>query len=328
MPKAARLVDIGAGHGCFPPTPIIAGSGDVSINGRPAARKGDPLLLHACGNCPPHGRSISAGSSTVSINGKPAARASDGIGCGGSISTGSGDTLIGDVGMGGALKSCMEGASSSASAFVKVDFEAFPLSEEVKKVTSFTMATYGGPEALTNHVMSEAKALVGAQLQSLQSAAFKPALESLGINPVNMSMEALQSAASGAPLQDALISQVNKVAGGPLTSHLAQGVQGQLAKGILGQAVSAIQKGNIAPEAIMGSMLTGVGSALPGGTIGIAVGKAAQSVISQRATPEDAANALAPSFSYTANKASQVAVDEFTGNTHSTSDSTFDTING
>lgn len=43
MPKAARLGDTAGGHGCFPPTVIIAGSSDVSINGKPAARKGMPL---------------------------------------------------------------------------------------------------------------------------------------------------------------------------------------------------------------------------------------------------------------------------------------------
>jgi len=40
---AARLGDIGSNHGKFPPTPIIQGSLNVFINGRPAARKGDSL---------------------------------------------------------------------------------------------------------------------------------------------------------------------------------------------------------------------------------------------------------------------------------------------
>ena len=101
MPKAARLGDSCAGHGCFPATPITSGSADVSINGKPAARQGDSVLLHAC-PCPKmphalHGRSISAGSSTVSINGKPAARVGDSLGCGGSVSAGSGNVFIGDT---------------------------------------------------------------------------------------------------------------------------------------------------------------------------------------------------------------------------------------
>jgi len=95
MPSAARLGDIGSGHGCFPPTPITAGSGNVIINGKPAARQGDPLAAHGCGKCPPHGRAISGGSSSVFINGRPAARVGDAVGCGGSIATGSGDVNIG-----------------------------------------------------------------------------------------------------------------------------------------------------------------------------------------------------------------------------------------
>ncbi|GIC14464.1 putative PAAR repeat-containing protein [Vibrio cholerae] len=43
MPGAARLGDIGSEHDCFPPTPIIAGSGDVFIDGKPAVRQGDAL---------------------------------------------------------------------------------------------------------------------------------------------------------------------------------------------------------------------------------------------------------------------------------------------
>lgn len=96
MPKAGRLADIGAGHGCFPPSPTIEGSGDVFINTRPALRKGDALAPHGCGKCVPHGRNVSGGSATVNINTKPAARVGDAISCGGSVSTGSGDVIIGD----------------------------------------------------------------------------------------------------------------------------------------------------------------------------------------------------------------------------------------
>ncbi|GKW26130.1 hypothetical protein PEC311524_37240 [Pectobacterium carotovorum subsp. carotovorum] len=100
MPGAARLGDSCAGHGCFPATPIIEGSGDVIINGKPAARKSDGVLLHACpcANMPHgvHNRAISAGSGTVIINGKLAARIGDAIGCGGSVAAGSGNVIIGD----------------------------------------------------------------------------------------------------------------------------------------------------------------------------------------------------------------------------------------
>lgn len=93
---AARLGDIASNHGPWPPTPIIAGSSNVLINGMPAARKGDAALLHAIPNNPPHGRSISEGSGSVLINGIPAARVTDAISCGGQVSTGSGNVLIGD----------------------------------------------------------------------------------------------------------------------------------------------------------------------------------------------------------------------------------------
>ncbi|AOR63417.1 PAAR domain-containing protein [Pectobacterium wasabiae] len=117
MPGAARLGDSCAGHGCFPATPIIEGSGDVIINGKPAARKGDGVLLHAC-PCPnmPHGihdRAISAGSGTVIINGKLAARIGDAIGCGGSVAAGSGNVIIGDTPYQSPVKACAEQSAKS-----------------------------------------------------------------------------------------------------------------------------------------------------------------------------------------------------------------------
>lgn len=117
MPGAARLGDSCAGHACFPATPIIAGSRDVIINGKPAARKGDAVLLHPC-TCPnlPHGihsRAISAGSSTVIINGKLAARIGDAIGCGGSVAAGSGNVIIGDTPMQSPTHACGQQAARS-----------------------------------------------------------------------------------------------------------------------------------------------------------------------------------------------------------------------
>ena len=111
--KAARLGDIGSAHGCFPPTPIISGSPDIVINNRPAARVGDPLAPHGCAVCPPHPRSISAGSSTVIFNNKPASRVGDAIGCGGSVSTGSGDVIIGDQGLQAPDEPCLKAAKAA-----------------------------------------------------------------------------------------------------------------------------------------------------------------------------------------------------------------------
>ena len=101
MPKASRKGDIGSGHGCFPPSNAIEGSGDVFINGKPAVRVGDAYAAHGCGKCAPHGRNASQGSATVNINGKPSVRVGDGINCGGSAATGSGNVFIGDLSWGG-----------------------------------------------------------------------------------------------------------------------------------------------------------------------------------------------------------------------------------
>lgn len=119
MPGAARLNDIGKGHDCFPDTPVIAGSPNVIINGQPAARLGDAVAMHGC-PCPnsPHGvhsRAISAGSSTVIINGKQAARIGDAIGCGGVISTGSGDVIIGDTPWKSPVSDCAQQAVRSGA---------------------------------------------------------------------------------------------------------------------------------------------------------------------------------------------------------------------
>jgi uncharacterized Zn-binding protein involved in type VI secretion len=93
---AARLGDIGSNHGAWHPSPITSGSGDVFINGKPAARVGDSLAPHTKPKSPPHGRSIAAGASQVFINGKPAARVGDAISCGGNVAAGSGNVFIGD----------------------------------------------------------------------------------------------------------------------------------------------------------------------------------------------------------------------------------------
>ena len=92
---AARLGDIGSGHGCFTPSPAIAGSGDTFINGRPAVRQGDSYLPHGCGSCPPHPRKLASGAPTVYVNNKQAGRVGDPIDCGGADATGSPNVFIG-----------------------------------------------------------------------------------------------------------------------------------------------------------------------------------------------------------------------------------------
>ncbi|MCT4535170.1 type VI secretion system PAAR protein [Halodesulfovibrio sp.] len=94
--KAAKVDDIGTEHDGYPPTKITAGSPNVFIDGKPAARVGDPLEPHDKPNSPKHDRAIATGSSTVFINGKPAALTGGKVTCGG-VTIGSGTVNIGDV---------------------------------------------------------------------------------------------------------------------------------------------------------------------------------------------------------------------------------------
>jgi uncharacterized Zn-binding protein involved in type VI secretion len=97
MSKAVVLLgDLGSDHSGFPPTPMIAGSPDVLIDGKPVARLSDPLAPHSKPKHPPHPRAIAVGSSTVVINGIPAAVTGSAISCGG-VAIGSGSVVIGDA---------------------------------------------------------------------------------------------------------------------------------------------------------------------------------------------------------------------------------------
>ncbi|AZT83658.1 type VI secretion system PAAR protein [Marinobacter sp. NP-4(2019)] len=94
--KIVLLGDQGTDHQGFPPTPVIAGSANVLVDGKPVARVGDPLAPHSKPKHPPHPRAIASGSATVLINGIPAAVTGGAITCGG-ITIGSGSVVIGDT---------------------------------------------------------------------------------------------------------------------------------------------------------------------------------------------------------------------------------------
>lgn len=94
--KVVLLGDLGSDHEGFPPTPVVAGSPDVLIDGKPVARVGDALAPHSKPKHPPHPRAIAAGSATVLINGIPAAVTGSAISCGG-VTIGSGSVVIGDT---------------------------------------------------------------------------------------------------------------------------------------------------------------------------------------------------------------------------------------
>ncbi|MCG7198795.1 type VI secretion system PAAR protein [Marinobacter pelagius] len=95
MSRAIVLLgDLGSDHEGFPPTPVVAGSPDVLIDGKPVGRVGDPLAPHSKAKHPPHPRAIVSGSATVMINGKPAAITGGAISCGGVV-IGGGSVIVG-----------------------------------------------------------------------------------------------------------------------------------------------------------------------------------------------------------------------------------------
>ena len=84
-PSIALLGDIGTDHDGFPPTPVIAASPDVFLDGKPVARQGDLLAPHDKPNNPPHPRAIADGVSSVLVNGKPIAVTGAAVDCGGVV---------------------------------------------------------------------------------------------------------------------------------------------------------------------------------------------------------------------------------------------------
>lgn len=88
MGNAVKLGDSDIGHGSHPPTPIVAGSSTVKVDGLPLARESDPLAPHG------HSRTINGGSSSVFVDGKSAVRTGDVVSCGG-VMLGGGSVTIG-----------------------------------------------------------------------------------------------------------------------------------------------------------------------------------------------------------------------------------------
>ncbi|MGH1441592.1 MAG: PAAR domain-containing protein [Cellvibrionaceae bacterium] len=160
---AGRLGDIGSGHGKCSPTPITSGSGDVTINGKPAARVGDSLKRHC-----KHGRSIAAGSSSVTINGRPAARVGDAIACGGKVAAGSGDVTIGDA---------IVLTKTSNAALPDIDFTKQRGTGGQYKAVGHTPGEVSPGENVTiDHELTSEEAL---------APEFKPATIRLAINPAS-----------------------------------------------------------------------------------------------------------------------------------------------
>jgi uncharacterized Zn-binding protein involved in type VI secretion/GH24 family phage-related lysozyme (muramidase) len=110
--KFVLVGDIGTDHDGFPPTPVTAGSPTVLIDGKPAARLGDPLAPHSKPSSPPHPRLIAEGSGTILIDGKPAALTGHAVSCGGVV-VGSASGVGGESG-GGSLGSSVAALASTA----------------------------------------------------------------------------------------------------------------------------------------------------------------------------------------------------------------------
>lgn len=91
MPGAARakLDPVGAGV-------IISGSCDVLVNGKQAARVGDPVSPHISAWGAYHKKNtIILGECTVLVNGKPMAHQGSLVSCGDIVLLGSCDVLVG-----------------------------------------------------------------------------------------------------------------------------------------------------------------------------------------------------------------------------------------
>lgn len=89
------LGDIGMDHDGFHPSPVIGGSPNVFIDGRPVARRGDPLAPHVHPDLPPHPRSIAEGNGAVLINHREVAISGGKVDCGGKL-IGTASVQIGD----------------------------------------------------------------------------------------------------------------------------------------------------------------------------------------------------------------------------------------
>ncbi|EOD79614.1 Uropathogenic specific protein [Grimontia indica] len=77
MGNAVVLGNIGTDHDGFHPSPVVAASSAIKVDGIPLARQEDAITPHDKPKSPPHVRSIAAGFPTVFANGKPVVRTGD-----------------------------------------------------------------------------------------------------------------------------------------------------------------------------------------------------------------------------------------------------------
>lgn len=99
MPAISRLGDMSTGHGCFPPTALVATPvSKTFFNGilSSVVNSACQHATHVCGVVVHAGdtRAPSSGASKTFIEGNPAARIGDNIACGDAIAEGSPNTFI------------------------------------------------------------------------------------------------------------------------------------------------------------------------------------------------------------------------------------------
>lgn len=96
MLQATRLGDQNTGCNDCGPAPLISGSLNVNINGLGAGRQTDIYEPHNCIEHDTLNDSIKQGSSSVFINGLPAARVGDAVILDGMVAQGSPNVFIGN----------------------------------------------------------------------------------------------------------------------------------------------------------------------------------------------------------------------------------------
>ena len=99
MPAVARMTDRSTGHGCFPPTAMVATPvSKTFFNGKLAGvlDTACQFATHTCGNSthPQNTRTVNSGAGKTYLEGKLAARIGDTIGCGDAIAQGSSNSFI------------------------------------------------------------------------------------------------------------------------------------------------------------------------------------------------------------------------------------------
>jgi uncharacterized Zn-binding protein involved in type VI secretion len=95
MSAMTRKGDALSGHGCWGGHVIAEGSGNVLVNGIPAARANDSSTPHTCPAIPETHSGVMVGSNSVYVNGRSAQKVGDGVSCGSTQASGSNNVFIG-----------------------------------------------------------------------------------------------------------------------------------------------------------------------------------------------------------------------------------------